>query len=115
MILKLSSVIVGGLARIEAGGMAASICNLHLVMVITPGTAEIKWWRVSPWLRQHDPEFKPDGTLVVLNNNIYMDAFGEGTGPGPLVSGLSVLHISSIMEIDSASDYIIGTRLWTSR
>lgn len=100
---------------IEAGDMAASIRNLHLVKVINPGTAEIKWWWVSPWLRQHDPEFKPDGTLVVLNNNIYMDAFGEGTGPGSLVSGLSVPHISSIMGIDSASDYIIGTRLWTSR
>ena len=55
----------------EAGDLAISMRKLNLVIVVDPQDGKVKWWHTGPWLRQHDPEFKAGGTIVVFNNNAY--------------------------------------------
>ena len=81
----------------EAGDLLLSLCYLHMVLVVDPDTNEIKWWQVGPWLRQHDPEFKSDGTILVFNNNIY---FEMGTQGAHIASDQ---QFSNIMEVDPVS------------
>lgn len=53
----------------EAGDLLLSLRNLQLVLVVDPDDMKIKWRRHGPWLQQHDPEFRSDGTISVFNNN----------------------------------------------
>jgi hypothetical protein len=54
----------------EAGDVLYSMRDVNLVMVFDPDTREVKWWQHGPWLRQHDPDFLPDGTISILNNRM---------------------------------------------
>ena len=66
-----------------AGDLILSMRRLNLVLVCDPMTREVKWWQIGPWLRQHDPEFNPDGTLTIFNNNVYCDLDWRPVGSQP--------------------------------
>lgn len=57
----------------EAGDLVLSLRRYNLVLVVDPDDWRVKWWRIGPWLRQHDPEFTPEGEIAVFNNNAYRD------------------------------------------
>ena len=94
---ELSSAIAKDFPMFDAGDLAISIRELNLVMVINPHPGKIKWWQIGPWLRQHDPEFIPNGKIIVFNNNIY--PISRNT-----VSDANSPYISNIVEYDFASD-----------
>jgi len=56
------------------GDLLISLRSLNMIAVIDPGTAQVKWSQIGPWHRQHDPDFMPDGTISVLNNNMGLGA-----------------------------------------
>ena len=60
-----------------------SISDYNMIMIVDPRTRRVKWWKIGPWLRQHDPEFKSGGTIVVFNNNAYRSAFGDDSLRAP--------------------------------
>jgi hypothetical protein len=99
-IAELSSDIANDFPMFDAGDLALSLREYNLILIVDPDTEKIKWWRIGPWLRQHDPEFIPGGKLIVFNNNIYRTAFGENRGN---ISSQSVPRVSNILEIDPVS------------
>jgi hypothetical protein len=99
-VAEVKSAVARDFPMFEAGDLALSIRELNLLMIIDPHTSKIKWWRVGPWLRQHDPEFKPGGTLVVFNNNNY----GLTHNADPELSGAPIPRASNIMEVNPASN-----------
>lgn len=52
----------------EAGDLLLSLRNLNLLMVIDPSSRQVKWTRTGPFLRQHDPDFLPNGRISVFDN-----------------------------------------------
>jgi Arylsulfotransferase (ASST) len=52
----------------EAGDLLLSLRNVNLLMVVHPDTQKVKWTRTGPFLRQHDPDFLPDGRISVFDN-----------------------------------------------
>ena len=51
-----------------AGDLLVSLRNLNLVMVLDPDSEQIKWSMVGPFMRQHDPDFQPDGRIALFDN-----------------------------------------------
>lgn len=98
-IAELKSDIADDFPMFESGDLALSLRGYNMILVVDPDTRKIKWWRIGPWLRQHDPEFLPGGKIIVFNNNIYRTAFEKGT----TISGFSVPRISNILEFDFLS------------
>jgi hypothetical protein len=74
----------------DNGDIMVSMRNLNLIVVIDPDTETIKWSRTGPYLRQHDPDFLPDGNVLVFDNR--MDNAG-----GAVFGG------SRIVEVDPAT------------
>jgi hypothetical protein len=72
-ITELSSEISQDFPQFGAGDLAVSLRDLSLIMIVDSNTKKIKWWRIGPWLRQHDPQFRAGGKLVVYNNNQYVN------------------------------------------
>jgi hypothetical protein len=98
-ITELRSTSAASFPMFEAGDLALSIRDLNLLMVVDKSAARVKWWKTGPWLRQHDPEFSRDGTIVVFNNNLYETVFEIGNQQTPL----STPRVSNIVEVDPAS------------
>jgi len=97
-IAELPSGIAGKFPGFEAGDLMLSLRDLHLVFVVDPDTRVVKWWQVGPWIRQHDPDFAPDGTIVVFNNNAYDSQLLERNR-----SDLDLPRVTNIMAIVPAS------------
>jgi hypothetical protein len=45
-----------------------SLRNVDLLLVFDPATRRIKWSKTGPFLRQHDPDFLPNGRISVFDN-----------------------------------------------
>src|SRR5215213_8196601 len=54
--------------RFAAGDVLVSLRNMDLLLVIDPTTLRIKWSQTGPFLRQHDPDFLPNGRISVFDN-----------------------------------------------
>lgn len=72
---ELTSDLAADFPMFEAGDLALSIREHNLVLVVDPDDGKVKWSSTGPWLRQHDPEFRAGGTMVVFNNNVYKTAY----------------------------------------
>lgn len=75
---ELPQSIAGAYPLFEAGDLAISMRELNLVIVLDGDTRAVKWHQVGPWLRQHDPEFRPDGRISIFNNNVFRNAYRKG-------------------------------------
>jgi len=80
----------------EAGDLVLSYRDFNLLMVVAPDTWTVKWWEIGPWRRQHDPEFRPGGTILLFNNNVYNTAFGDSTDQTPVTAP----RVSNVGEVD---------------
>lgn len=98
-IQELTSDIADDFPMFDAGDLLISLRTLNTILVVDPDTAEVKWRQTGPWVRQHDPEFKAGGTIVLFNNNTYRSVFGWR--PGGDVTLLD--RTSNIIEVDPAS------------
>ena len=56
-----------------AGDLLISLRELNLVAVVDPADGRVKWHRHGPWFKQHDPDFTPDGRIVVYDNRMGID------------------------------------------
>jgi hypothetical protein len=84
-----------------AGDLLLSIRELNMILVTDPGLQRVKWWRVGPWIRQHDPEFKVGGHISVFNNNAFQSAFGPDNYFKK--SHPTIPRVSDIIEINPAT------------
>jgi Arylsulfotransferase (ASST) len=64
----LSARMAAAFPQFEAGDLLVSMRELNMVGVIDPDTGTLKWWQHGPWLKQHDPDFQPDGTITIFDN-----------------------------------------------
>jgi hypothetical protein len=74
-----------------AGDLLVSLRNRNLILVIDRETLAIRWWHIGPWVRQHDPDWSPDGTITLFDNN------RDGTDTG------AILGSSRIAAIDPST------------
>lgn len=76
-IAELPAAIADRFPLFEAHDLVLSLRHYNLLMVVDPDDWKIKWHQIGPWVRQHDPEFAADGTIIVFNNNAYRTSLGE--------------------------------------
>lgn len=77
-----------------AGDLLYSFRNLNMLMVTDAAGRKVKWWKVGPFVRQHDPDFQKGGRITVFGNQ------SDETPDGSLAGG------SRIWEIDPATDAV---------
>jgi hypothetical protein len=58
----------------EAGDLLISLRSINMIAVVDPETARVKWSQIGPWFQQHDPDFLPNGTISLYNNNMGLGA-----------------------------------------
>ena len=57
----------------EPGDLLLSFRSINLVTVVEPGTRRIKWFTTGYMRRQHDPDWEPDGTITIYDNNMHRE------------------------------------------
>jgi hypothetical protein len=66
--------LAGAFPMFAAGDLLISLRSINMVGVLDRETMALKWSSVGPWHQQHDPDFLPDGTISVFNNNMGLGA-----------------------------------------
>lgn len=67
--------------QFRAGHVLTSLRNQDIVAMIDPQSRAVTWAARGPWARQHDPEFLPDGKLLIYDNlGPLRDLLGTGEG-----------------------------------
>jgi hypothetical protein len=76
-----------------AGDLLVSMRHLDTIAVLDRKTFSVKWWMRGPFLGQHDPDFLPNGRILLFDNH----SAGESQEFGS----------STIVEIDPASRKVL--------
>ncbi len=77
----------------EAGDLLLSLRNTNTIVVLDGEDLTVKWTMRGPFLRQHDPDFLPNGHIIVYDNRV------GGAEP--------VFGPSRVLEIDPATQKIV--------
>ncbi|WP_397543465.1 arylsulfotransferase family protein [Roseovarius salis] len=56
------------IAAVEPGDILVSLRDMHMLAILDRDDGRLKWHRQGPWVRQHDPDIMPDGTIEIFNN-----------------------------------------------
>ena len=83
----------------ETGDILVSLRNIATLVVLDGDTKTIKWFTTGPFFGQHDPDFTPEGTIMVYDNRI--------TGDRP------ELGYSRVLEIDVMTHEIVWEYMGT--
>jgi hypothetical protein len=78
-----------------AGDLMLSLRHPNTIFVVDPTDWRVKWVMTGPFLAQHDPDFLPNGHILVYDNRI--------TGPTPRLGN------SRLVEIDPATRQVVWT------
>jgi outer membrane protein assembly factor BamB len=66
----LTAAMASAFPQFAPGDLLISSRNLNALFVLDPKTLQIKWYTVGATLRQHDPDWRPDGTISVFDNRM---------------------------------------------
>jgi hypothetical protein len=75
---------------LAAGDLLVSLRSINAIAVIDPGTGRAKWALAGPFAKQHDPDWLPDGRIMLFDNR----------GGDPACGG------SRVLEIDYATQAV---------
>lgn len=82
---------------VEVGDLLVSLRSLNMLAILDKDDGTLKWHHRGPWIRQHDPDIDPDGTIVVFDNRLKPDSGVPFTGSrlvrlDPATGATEVLH-----------------------
>jgi len=103
---ELSAAIADDFPQFPAGSLVLSLREHNLITVVDPTDWRILWYQVGPWIRQHDPEFNPGGTLTIFNNNAYR--YGLGSFGWHNIDGPKVSNVISIDPVTRETSVLFG-------
>ena len=75
----------------QEGDIMVSLRNLNWIAIIDPDTELIKWSKVGPFLRQHDPDYLDSGKISVFDNR-------RDDAGGVVLGGSRILEIDPITQ-----------------
>lgn len=95
-VTELKSNIAKDFPLFSAGDLLLSLRTYNILLVLDPKTHRIKWYKIGPWKRQHDPEFKAGGYISVFNNNTYLTSYSNGKINLDSVKGSNIIEIDPV-------------------
>lgn len=90
----------------KRGDLFLSLRHLSMVMLFRPSTGKVIWWKIGPWLGQHDVHVLDDHRIAIFDNRT---AYGE---EGASVIGTSRELVYDFSDRSVTSPWEAGFRRW---
>lgn len=106
----LSTEMAAAFPMFAAGDILVSLRNIGMVVVIDGETSLVKWFMQQPLVQQHDPDFEPDGHIVIFDNRDDMTQAGMRLGPSRLLRvNPATNEFSTVYPLDSSQYFYTQT------
>ena len=106
----LSAAMADAFPLFEAGDILVSLRNIGTVVVVDGKTERVKWHMQHPLVKQHDPDFEPDGHIVIFDNRDDMTQSGMRLGPSRLLRVNPVTNeFSTVYPLSDAEPFYTQT------
>ena len=90
---RLPEDIAAAFPMFAAGDLLISVRHLNTIFVADPATWRVKWLMTGPFVGQHDPDFLPNGHIMLYDNRL--------SGETPKLGN------SRLLEIDPATKIVV--------
>jgi len=94
---ELSPEMASAFPMFEAGDLLLSVRNRNLILVVSADLQTIKWHQVGPWIRQHDADFQPDGTITLFDNHTDETDDGRRAGGSRIYKVDPATHAATVL------------------
>ena len=92
---RLPAEIAPAFPMFAAGDLLISVRHLNTIFVADPSTWQVKWLMTGPFVGQHDPDFLPNGKILLYDNRL--------SGEKPKLGN------SRLLEIDPQTKSVVWT------
>ncbi len=92
---RLPAEIAPAFPMFAAGDLLVSVRHLNTIFVADPSTWQVKWLMTGPFVGQHDPDFLPNGKILLYDNRL--------SGEKPKLGN------SRLLEIDPQTKSVVWT------
>jgi len=84
---------------VNKGDLLVSVRQMHMLVILDKDSGVIKWHRIGPWVRQHDPDITAEGTIEIFNNRDMYDSPGLNRNKTPGSNIISLDPATGVTKI----------------
>ncbi len=95
----------------KKGDLLLSLRHRSMILIYRPSTDKIIWYKIGPWLNQHDPDFLDQNRISIFGNDVTSLSFNRRETDAKLVYDNNKIYIYDFEKNKTISVYdnIINT------
>ena len=77
----------------QKGDLLLSLRHRSMIMIYRPSTKKVIWYKMGPWLNQHDPDFYDKNSISIFGNDVISSHHNRMMQSAPYIDKSNVIYL----------------------